>query len=378
MRLKAALLILLAIILAGAGSCDVITGNFSAGNETSDITSMLRFLPCDGTTTMLYNNLQTLTEQQGSEVPLRVASSEEKEGWWTSVQSSVLWGYPNPLDQDLWGFDTVDVTGILTAWGDYTPVTVLSGNLDAAAIRQKLLSFHFEETPLFESALFVADPTSGYPSPGPNFPLAFGIVEAADSHDKPSSYILMSEPGGTNISLARESIEGAITAYHQKASLADSYNQVRTLADSLGEVGSAFLANETRFAFVLGIIDETIFGQIKAAIGPGEINYYEALSLSSRMVDGATVLEFILAYQLPDDASTDAPVLKERLVQGRNLRTGIPLSDLWTVSDVGTSGTLLRANVNLTEKAKADELFFTAMIYTIDYWFLYPGVLSFE
>ena len=236
---------LMLVLISGISACTIITGEhdspFTEGDGTP-LTLMLHAVPPAGTTTLMYNDIPVLSDYHNYEVPARTASIEERVEWWTSIQNAILWGYPAPFVTELWGFDVVDVSGILTFWGD-DPVTILSGDLNTAAFRQKLLSYGYEENTYLGLPVF-----SGIPEPNEdiNFdilPRAFGIINGVRTGREPVNFIVMSEGSGDDIEFARQSIETAIAAYRQKASLADTSHPLARLADAIGEVGAAYISH---------------------------------------------------------------------------------------------------------------------------------------
>ena len=111
-----------------------------------------------------------------------------------------------------------------------------------------------------------------------------------------------------------------------------------------------------------------------AAAGPGELDPYDALAMTYRWEDDSILFEFILAYETPAIARANVPVLRERLSQGRFFHFyDTPLSEVWTIQGVTSSGSLLRATVRLVDTAPLGDWLFVDMIYVVDYWFLYPG-----
>ena len=89
---------------------------------------------------------------------------------------------------------------------------------------------------------------------------------------------------------------------------------------------------------------------------------------------GRIVFDFILAYETPVDAEAGVPVLRERLSQGRSILShNAPFSEVWTIEDITSSGSLLRATVHPLDTAPLGDWLFFDMIYAVDYWFLYPG-----
>jgi len=367
---------LMLVLLTGISACSIITGEYDspfADEDSTPLTLMLHAVPPAGTTTLLYNDIPALSEYRDHEVPPRTASIEDKMEWWISVQDYILWGYPFPFVTEHWGFDAVDVSGILTFWGE-GPVTILSGDLDTNAFRQKLLSYGYTETTYLGSPVF-----SGIPEPNEdiNFdilPRAFGIINGVRTGREPVNFIVMSEGSGDDIEFARQSIETAIAAYRQKASLADESNPLIKLADSIKEVGAAYITTDNRFTHVIEQSTEDHLERIRAAIGPGELDPYDAMAMTYRGEGERIVFDFILAYETTAAARANVPVLRVRLSQGHSfLSHNTPLSEIWTIEDVTSSDSQLRATVHLVDTAPLGDLLFVSMVHVVDYWSLYPG-----
>ena len=110
-----------------------------------------------------------------------------------------------------------------------------------------------------------------------------------------------------------------------------------------------------------------------AAAGPGELTPYDAMAMTYRGEGDRIVFDFILAYETRAAAEAGVPVLRERLSQGRSILShDAPFSEVWTIQDVTSSGSLLRATVYPLDTAPLGDLLFVGMVYAVDYWFLYP------
>ena len=367
---------LILVLISGISACTIITGEDDSpifDGDSTTLSLMLQAVPPAGTTTLMYNDITALSEYRGQKIPSRTASIEEKLEWWKSIQDNILWGYPFPIITDLWGFDAVDVSGILTFWGD-GPVTILSGDLDTTAFRRKLLSYGYAETTYLGLPVF-----SGIPEPNENIkpdirPRAFGIINGVRTGTETINFIVMSGSGDDDVESARQGIEATIAAYRQKTSLADVSNPLTKLADAVGKVGAAYITTENRLNMALEISKGNLAEWMRAATGPGELRPYDAVAMTYRGESGRTVFDFILAYDTPAAAAAGMPVLRERLVEGRFLHLyDTPLSEVWTIEDVTSSGSLLRATVHPLDTAPLGDLLFVSMVYAVDYWFLYTG-----
>ena len=367
---------LMLVLLTGISACSIITGEYDSpatDEDSTPLTLMLHAVPPTGTTTLIYNNIPALSEYHDREMPSRTAPIEEKVEWWKSFQDAILWGYPAPIITELWGFDAVDVSGILTFWGE-GPVTILSGDLDTTAFRMKLLTYRYTETTYLGSPVFSGMPESNEDINVDILPRAFGIINGVRTGAEPINFIVMSEAGDNDIEFAKQSIEATIKAYHHKSSLAYTSNPLTTLASSIGDVGAAHITTDTRLNMVLQVNKGYIEERMRAAIGPGELSPYDAVAMTYRWEGDSIFFEFILAYETTAAARANIPVLQERLSRGRSFWFhDAPLSEIWTIESVTSSDSFLQATVQLVDNTDFYDLFFQAMVWAMDYWFLYPG-----
>jgi hypothetical protein len=371
---KALVALLISLLLLGSNSCSIITGDFGATPEdeaSGPLSLMLRAVPSTGTITLMYNNLTILSTYENVVIPSRQTSRQEKLDWWASIQDYILYGYPAPVVTEIWGFDVVNVAGMLTWWGDGL-VTILSGDLDTDAFRRKLLSYGYKETTYLGSPVF-----TGIPEPNEDFdlgilPQGFGIINGAGTGDETTDFILMTEPGGNNIEFARQSIEAAIAAYRQKTSLADKPNSLTKLAAYVGEAGAAFITSDTLFTLALEHVTAAQAEWMREAAGPGKLDPYGGMGITYRKDGNNQILEFILDYNDGMAAATNAATLEERLSESRSLMFDMPFGQIWDILEVVNDGPFLRATASLRETVPQEKLFFVVLVYTLDFWFLYP------
>ena len=387
---------LILVLLTGIGACTIITGEHDSpilDGDSTPLSLMLHAVPPTGTTTLIYNNIPALSEYHGREIPLRTVSIEDKVEWWMSFQDTILWGYPAPIITELWGFDATDVSGVLTFWGE-GPVTILCGDIDTTTFRQKLLSYGYTETTYLDFTVFTgmhedreyinvdvqlhfSNIISGLRQGEFNIgilPRVFGVIPGAGTEEEPVNLIVMSEGGDGDIEFATKNIEASLAAYRQKSSLADEDNPLTVLASSVGEVGAAYITTDTRLNMVLQVSKGHLEERMRAAVGPGELSPYDAAAMTYRWEDESIVFEFILAYETPAAAQANIPVLQERLSQGRSFWfKDALLSEIWTIEEVVTNGSFLQATVRLVDNTKLYDVFFSAMVWMGDYWFLYTG-----
>ncbi|MGD9143416.1 MAG: hypothetical protein PVG61_06190 [Dehalococcoidia bacterium] len=356
-------------------SCNIINGDIAspAPEEDNDLLPlMLHAVPATGTTALMYNDMRYLSESRGLEAPSQNASIEDKIEWWSSFQSDLLYGYPFPYDDAFWGFNAADISGILTYWGEGR-VTILCGNLDTVTFRMKMLSYGYEESSYLGRPVL-----SGTPEPSGDMsfevlPRAYGIINGVRIGSEPVNFILMSG-SGNDPDQSIQNIKKSIAAYHQKTSLAGISNPLTRLAASVGEVGAAYITTDTSLTSILENASVEQAERMKAAIGPGYLPPYQGLAMTYRWEDGRIIYDFILAYETHTDAEAGVPVLRERLSQGHSyMFHDAPLSGVWTIRDVSSSDSLLKAKVLLLDTAPRYDSFFVVMVYAVDYWFLYPG-----
>jgi hypothetical protein len=320
----------------------------------------------------MYNDMRYLSESRGLEAPSQNASIEDKIEWWSSFQSDLLYGYPFPYGDAFWGFNAADISGILTYWGEGW-VTILSGNLDTETFRMKMLSYGYEESSYLGRPVL-----SGTPEPSEDMsfevlPRAYGIIDGVRIGSEPYTFILMSG-SGNDPDKSIQNIKKSIAAYHQKTSLAGVSNPLTRLAASVGKVGAAYITTDTSLTSRLENASVEQAERIKAAIGPGYLPPYKGLAMTCRREYGSVLYDFILAYETSADAEVGVPVMRERLLEGRSYMFGdFPFSEVWTIQNVSSADSFLKATVRLVDTTPSLVSFFVKMVYGGDYLFLYPG-----
>jgi hypothetical protein len=303
-------------------SCNIITGELdstSFGEENPSLVLMLHAVPAQVTTTILYNDIPALSEYHNVAIPPRTAPEEDKIEWWTSFQNVILWGYPFPVFSEVWGFDSVDISGMLTYWGE-GPVTILSGNLDTEAFRTKLISYGYEESTYLGLSIFSGIPESKAVLNVDILPRAFGIINGAGPENEPYNLIIMSEAGDNDVEFGRRLVEDAFYAYRQKVSLADETNSLARLAEAAGRAGAVYATVDNRFMYVMAQVTEEQFEEMKTAAGPGILDPYRAVAMTYRRESGRVVFDFILDYKTSAEAVSG--------VQKSGLSKMSPLTDL--------------------------------------------------
>lgn len=378
MRVQLSLIILAAVLLLAVSSCNNTADPSSLPEESPDanaspLTVMLRAVPRKAGTELLYNDLVALSDYENVTIPSREASLDEKMKWWRAIQDSILFGYSYPVSAEVWGFDSTEVKAILTVTGDPS-LTILYGNLDTAALRQKLNTYGYKEEQYLGHSVFVWTPDAT-DEVLRLLPRAFGIIADVEAVADSAILVLMAGSGNSEagVTTARDVVEAALAAYEEGTGLAYGTSGIASLAQSLGGAGSAFLTEDPRFEQTMQAIDSEEREKVRLAIGPGTIdNYSESapeVAIAYSKKGESYIIDFYLALGAPM-AELSVPVLERRLKEGRSYTLDEPLTELWSVLEVQSEGPHLHATVELTEQTARDSDFFGRMIYTRDYWFL--------
>jgi hypothetical protein len=200
------------------------------------------------------------------------------------------------------------------------------------------------------------------------FPRAFGIVDVVSTATDRTSLVLMANPTAErDVEKAKTAVESALKAFQDKTSLAYQAGGIAPLADSLGRVGAAFIANPSALSFEP--LQTMTADQRTGFTGPGKLAAYKEVAVATH--GKGELLEFTLAYDSPSAASSNTGVLEQRLKQGQSIANRA-LSTLWTVREVKAEGAYLKAEVNLLPLASGKFINFGAMIFSQDYLFLAP------
>ncbi len=335
---------------------------------------MLRAVPRKAGTELLYNDLVALSNYKNIEIPSREASLDEKVKWWRAIQDSILFGYPYPVSSEIWSFDSTEVRAILTVTGDPS-LTILYGNPDTTALREKLNAYGYKEEPYLGHSVFVWTPDAT-DEVLRLLPRAFGMIADVKVTEDSAILVLMAGSGSSEagVTAARDAIEAALTAYEEGTGLAYGTWGIPSLARSLGLVGSAFITEDPRFEQTMQAIDSEEREKVRLAVGPGTINNYSErvpeIAIAHWKNGESHIIDFYLALGAPM-AELSVPILERRLKEGRSYTLDKPLAELWSVLDVQSEGPHLHATVELTEQRARASYFFGRMIDTRDYWFLW-------
>jgi hypothetical protein len=361
----------LMLVLGGIACGDNDKPSTNAAADSIPLLYMLRAVPAMDVSMLMYNDLTVLSEYNDVAPPASIAPREDKFAWWATFQNYLLRGYPLSAMTEVWGFDAVDVEGMLTVWVEGTPLTVLSGKLDTAAFRQKLGTYKYEEESLLGYPVYSGIPESEEELIVNLLPRACSIIERVEVKGGTVALIIMAESADNNVALARSIVEAAVTGYHEKTSLAYETGGIAELAGSLGRVGSAFITDDSRYEKQLQESDPETSERLKSAAGPGELDPYTQLAITYRKDGADSIFEFTLAYDTPSAAEANAAALRQRLSEGRSLLYDRALAEYWTVREVKADGTFLHATVKVAETTH--DVFYAGMIYARDLWFLYPS-----
>ncbi len=197
------------------------------------------------------------------------------------------------------------------------------------------------------------------------------LIVIADRRD---DHLLLNDEVGE----AKTAIQAVIKAYHDNTSMAYQTGGITDLANSLGDVGCAYILNTEGRPF-----EEMSQGlgqnRLKLYIGPGNLNPYNQMAMTLRKNGEDTLVTFILAYSDQITAEKNVEVIEERLKAGLSLMRDKPLTDYWTVQEVIAAGSYLQATVKINEPQPGDGTgySFVVSVWMGDYWFLYPGSADF-
>ncbi len=378
MKKTAYIILLIALLTTIGSSCNIITGDFSPPTDdkvVSPLSWLLRAVPANADVIM-YSDIPALSAGEGQAIPSRQATVKEKFTWWSTFQRYSLAGIPFNGIHEFWGFDGVDVQGVLTFWPPLPPITVLGGNLDTTAFREKMRSYRYnEETYLDYTVIY------GVPQPAGDLtealagmmPRAFGVIDGLEVGGDTVNLIIISGSDGADDPLpAKSHIDTVLKAFWDRTTLAYGSGGITALAESLGKVGSAFLTTRSDLEEIWRKMDAVQKDTLKAAIGPGELSPYDEFAITYRQERGSRLLEFVLSYDSAPAAVANVETLRTRLTEARSSYHTTPWADLWTVRDVAAAGSYLSATVELIPRDNGKYIYLTAMIYALDYWFLYP------
>lgn len=353
--------------------------------HVSPISWLLRTVPSSVTTPLMYNNIPVLSAYEDVTIPARQDSQEEKTEWWRNFERSILYGYSFPGIVELWGFDNVDLQGILTFWTeDSSSLTVLGGTLDTDAFREKMKSHQYVEEEFLGYPVLSGIPSfDDSPALSDILPRAFGIIKGMEVNGGTVNLILMANRREDcllledEVNQAKNAIKVALQAYHEKTSLAYQAGGITALASSLGDTGSVFVSSASDLSFQTTVdgLRQQDRDKYKSYIGPGRLNPYEQMAITLKKNGEATYVTFILVYENQEQASKNIEVLEERLKSAQSVLQNKALSEYWTVQEVYTEGPYLQAIVKVNQPQPTDGTgyFFVGSIWANDLWFLFPG-----
>jgi hypothetical protein len=382
-------LILLLSIGAAAFGCEaasvpstspILTPSQSAGTTTSTPTTasplswLLQAVPAGDIVNLTYNDIEALSASQSQAIPPDAASLQEKIKWWTTFQNYVVAGQTYYTVTDIF-FDIVNLKGALTVWyQDQSSIGISGGRLDLAALRETLKPYQYTEEDYLGCLIFSRGQqpaVDAQPSWSMWLPPIFAVVEDVKNAEGAVSLIITAGNSGDNdVSKAKSTIQSALKSYQDKKTLAYQSTAITPLINSLGQVGSAYISQDTSLQEELqGIKPE----ETASYIGTGKLDPYGRLAITFRKDGNDSILEFILGYDTNAIAQSNVSTLEKRLSSGRRMITAQPVSQVWKVREVKAIGPFLHATVQLVEQPNGKMLNLANMLFMKDYLFLAPN-----
>jgi hypothetical protein len=372
------IIVTILVLLLGEATCS----NTPASTTTSTLFSVLKVVPSSENVRLMYNHIPALSAYRNQRIPSHQASMDEKIQWWKTFQMDIISGYSYSGVVDFWGFDEVDLEEILTFGDSKTPqVTVLSGNLDTGSFLNKMKSYQYtEETYLGYTVLFgIPIVNIGSRSDiSDKLPRAYGIINGIKVNGNTDNLILLVPQEMENdVISAKNTIEAALKSYHENTTLGFKKDVITTLTNSLGEVGAAYIMNAPAFEKMYQGLNVENKNVIQSYIAPVKLGKYDAFAITLRKNENDTMLTFSLAYENNTEAKSNIDALQARITESRSMVfPQKPLAGpdgLWDVLEVKADSQFLRATVKLNESNGKTAISMVTMIYTPEYWFLYPN-----
>jgi hypothetical protein len=341
----------------------------------ASLSLLMQLVPPDHLSYFTYSAPPVLTTYKDQTIPSREASLKEKMDWWSGFQDYVVAGYSYPGVTDIWGFEDVDLQGMLVAYYQSNwAISVFSGGFDLGKFRAKLISYGYAEEKYRGFSLYSGIPpldSPATPSLRDFFPRAFGVVDVVKTATDQTSLIIMSYPTAQrDAGQAKAIIQSSLQAFADRSSLAYKEGGVAALGGSLGRVGAAFVGKTAE----LGLesrLQMLPADKSSGLVGPGKLGAFNELAIAVR--GKGEIVEFTLTYGNASAAGANVPVLRQRLSQGMSVVTNRALTTFWTVQNVAAEGPYLKATVNLIPQSNGAFLKFNSFIFTQDYLFLTPN-----
>ena len=340
----------------------------------ASLSLLMQLVPPDHLSYLTYCAPPVLTTYQNQAIPTRGASLKEKMDWWSGFQSYVVASYSFPTVADIWGFEAVDLQGMLTAWYQGNgSISVFSDGFDLAKFRAKMISYGYAEEKYLGFSLYSGLPpldSPATPSLRDFFPRAFGVVDVVKTATDQTSLIIMANPAaGGEVEQAKSAVQTALQAFKGKTSLAYQDGGVADLAASLGRVGAALVGKAAGLGFDSRL--EAMPAESRAALsGPGKLGAFNELAIATR--GKGEVMEFTLTYGSASAAAANVSALQQRLNEGMST-TNRALSTFWSVQMVSAEGPYLKATVSLIPQPGGAFIKFNSFIFNQDYLFLTPN-----
>ena len=372
-------LVVFAVMLAPAGCSK---GTEPATGTETPLELMLRAVVPESLTTIMYDDIAVVSTYNGRAVPAFSASQDEKNAWWQAIQSKMLFSFPAPVFADFWGFDATQITGSLTAWSDLVDstasLTMVYGTPDTKGFGDKLSSYGYVKETYRGHTLYTGTPDTGDTGADAMLGGAYGVITPVTSGDRPTSIILMTSTGNQDLAATRQAVQNAIDAYVDKTAVGYTDTPLSVMARSIGKVGNAFILDGTSYLSYSAALRTQVEDVVARAVGPGNLDNFRDMAITYHEDAAGSYLDFILEFDTADLAAANRDVLNERLSGGRKIipEPDRPTSVYWSVVSVTADGPTLTGTVRLTDALLQRDAFLNEMVYTLDFWFLHPGLFN--
>ncbi len=364
--------------------CPTVTTTGTIAISSSPMSLLLNVVPAESTKKIMYNNIPILSTYENVIIPGKQDLQGKKIEWWRSFEKSILYGYSFPTMTDFWGFDSVEIKGILTTWVDDSSIlNILGGNLNTDTFLKKMKSYQYKEEDYLGYTILSGIPSfDDSPNRSQIMPRAFGIINDIQENGGFINSILIAEKREENliaeeeINQAKSTIKMAIKAYYDKTSLGYRNEGMTSLANSLGEIGSVFISDISALPFQ-AIIDmrQQNIDQYKSFIGSGTLDKYQRIAVTLNKSSGEDLVTFILDYKTKEEAANNIEALRERLSTSKLSLQNKALTDYLDIQKVDIEGHYLKAvmRINQIQFNDSSRYSFIGSIWAGDYWFIYPG-----
>jgi hypothetical protein len=169
-------------------------------------------------------------------------------------------------------------------------VTILGGHPDTAAFQDKMKSYGYAEESYLGFTVFSGIPQNvinTYPSLSNLLPRAYGVIDGVKVDGDALNLILIADnwSGNKEVLQSKNAIEAALESYQKKTAFGFKNSEISALANSLGEVGSAFILSESEFERMYRELSAEGKDRVKSNVAPIDLGAYKLWrSLSRRVV----------------------------------------------------------------------------------------------